>query len=308
MSIVTATLNPCIDAMSHVDRVVPEQKLRCSRPKRYPGGGGINVARAVHRLGGSARALWSRGGPTGEILARLLDDEGVEHRALPIRDYTRENLIVREDASGQHYRFGMPGPELGDAELDAWRQLIAGLSPAPSYLVLSGSLPVGVKNELYAELVACAPKSSKVVLDTSGAALGAALKQRVFLVKPNMGELARLSDTTFRSNDEVAAAARSIVDRGEAQAVLVSLGRGGALLVTADLSERIHAPAVQMDSKVGAGDSMVGGLVVHLARGGSLSEAARYGVAAGTAAIMTPGTELCRKDDTERLFAEIRRE
>lgn len=300
--IVTVTLNPAIDVTTHVDHVIPERKLRCTRPERYPGGGGLNVARAIHRLGGAAHALWSSGGLRGELLRELLDRESVPHTAIPIGDDIRENLIVCEDASGQQYRFDMPGPEVTAKEADAWIAAVDRLAPPPDYLVLSGSLPPGVADAFYGDMVRRMPPGCRVILDTAGGAIPAALDAGVYLWKPNLRELAHIVSRQLRDDADIEAAARWVVGRGRCEVVIVSVGRGGALVVTAEGRARIHAPTVRIDSKVGAGDSMVAGVVLSLSRGAEMVDAACFGVAAGAAAVMTPGTELCRREDTERLY------
>lgn len=301
----TVTLNPAVDATTSVDRVVSEKKLRCAAPQRYPGGGGLNAARVIHRLGGRVSAAWSCGGPIGELLSGLLDREGLHHDPVPTQGTSRENFIVYEEASGEQYRFGMPGPEMVEQDREAWSRWMEELEPAPDYLVLSGSLPPGAGDGFYAELLDRAPRDARVVLDTSGEALRQALDRGVFLVKPNLGELSALAGRRFQRDADAVDAGRELIDRGAAEVVVVSVGRGGALVITGDGCDRIGAPAVQAASKVGAGDSMVGGLVHGLAEGRPLADAVRLGVAAGTAAVMTEGTELCHRQDVERLYAEM---
>jgi len=127
----------------------------------------------------------------------------------------------------------------------------------------------------------------------------------VFLVKPNVRELGELVDAELTSEQQQLAAARDLIRQGRCEVVVLSLGAGGALLITADNGEHIRTPTVPIRSKVGAGDSMVAGIVLGLSRDLTLSDAVRYGVAAGAAAVMTPGTELCRREDTERLFEQM---
>jgi len=303
-SIVTVTLNPCIDKSCNVDRVVPEHKLRCSQPVREPGGGGINVSRAVAKLGGAATAYWSCGAPTGGLLADLLDAEGVSHHPVEVSEPTRENLIVYEDATGQQYRFGMPGAPLSDADLGRWSATIAELTPG--YLVLSGSLPANAPEDLYGRFAAAMPASTQVVVDTSGTALRRAAESgRASILKPNLRELGQLVGREVASDQAITAACRELLDTGVG-AVVVSLGGGGAVLVDRNQSLTVRAPVVPIRSKVGAGDSTVAGLVLALSRGWSMAEAVRFGVAAGAAAVMTPGTELCRPGDAEALYEQIR--
>ncbi len=301
-SIVTLTLNPAIDKNTKVGHVRPEKKLRCDAPQFHPGGGGLNVARAVFKLGGSAHAVWTCGGHTGRYLSELLDSERIDHHPLPIAGTTRENLIVYEEESGLQFRFGMPGAPLTDAEMQQCLDYVRGLDPKPNYLVLSGSLPPGVPTNFYASVAHAAPPSTRVILDTSGAALVEGIEQGLFLIKPNIAELEKFCDHAIRGESDIIKTSRKLIDAGRTQAVVTSLGAGGAMLVTADLHQHVYAPTVRIRSKVGAGDSMVAGIVVALQRGEPLERAVLFGVAAGSAAVMTEGTELCRQEDTERLF------
>jgi 6-phosphofructokinase 2 len=307
-AIVTVTLNPSIDKFFAVNRVVPDRKLLAHDVRQDPGGGGINVARAITYLGGQAMALWSCGGLMGELLATLLDGDGIEHQRVAVGEATRENIIVYDESIDDQYRFGMPGPRLDDSELRRWKDCVSGLEPAPQYLVLSGSLPPGASAGWFAEVIGQAPEGARVVVDTKGDALHQAIQTGVYLIKPNVNELEELVQQELDSDDKVEDAARQIVASGGASVVLISLGRAGALLATAQGFEHIRAPVVRYRSKVGAGDSMVAGMVHALVQGMSLGQAARYGVAAGTAAVMTEGTGLCRREDVERLYECMQRE
>lgn len=308
MTVVTVTLNPCIDKTFSVERVVPDRKLAAENVREYPGGGGINVARVITRLGGDARALWSCGGDTGRRLARLLDAENVPHEPIPIEGEVRENLIATDASSGEQYRFGMPGPLLTDGERAHWVECLQQLPSSARYVVFSGSLPGGMPAEWYGDLLRAVPSGTRVVVDTKRDALRRALQAGVYLIKPNARELGEATGRELSDDEQIERAAREIVERGGAEVVIVSLGRGGALLVTADGIERFSAPSVPVRSKVGAGDSLVGGLVTALDQGRRLEEAASLGVAAGAAAFMTEGTELCRREDTERLARSVRRQ
>jgi 6-phosphofructokinase 2 len=309
--ITTVTVNPSLDVTAHAERVDADRKIRCNSTRRDPGGGGINVARAVHLLGGTSRAVWTRGGLFGAGIATLLDEAGIEHRPVPIDGETRLSYAVIEDATTRHFRFSGPGPILGAAELDA--VVDASGETDPGLLVVSGGLPPGAPDGFYARLVvAAAGTGARVILDTHGTALHEALRTGdVFLAKPNYRELFEAAGREPEENETEAAEpdlkgmAREIIDGTGTVAVLISLGAGGALLVTADDALRITAPTVPIRSRIGAGDSMVGGVALRLAAGDDLADAARYGVAAGTAAVMTPGTELCRRDDVERLYDDM---
>ncbi|MFV8782640.1 1-phosphofructokinase family hexose kinase [Microbulbifer sp. SA54] len=305
MSIVTITLNPCIDKTVAVDRVLPDCKLACHQVRAYPGGGGLNVARVISRLETPVCAYWTCGGENGHRLGQFLDEEKVHHCPVPISEPVRENLIVREECSGSLYRFGMPGPLLSSEERARWIAQVGQIPPSTEYVVFSGSLPEGVPPAWYEELLRAVPAGIRIVVDTKREALRHALAVGVYLIKPNVRELVELVGHELPDDRAIENAAAGIIRHGSAQVVLLSLGRAGVLLVTGDRLERIPAPAVKLRSKVGAGDAVVGGLLAALSRGSALPEAARFGVAAGAAAVMTEGTELCRKEDTEQLFKHM---
>jgi 6-phosphofructokinase 2 len=302
--IMTITMNPCIDTNVGIDKVVAERKLRCGAPRREPGGGGINVSRAIRKLGGESLAVYTTGGPFGRLLKKLVAEERVKGQDLPIQDWTRESFIIYENSSGQQYRFGMPGPVLQDEEWQSCLDFIADSSPAAQFIVASGGLPQGVPQDFYARLTTIAKKlDTKVILDASGEALLTAVKEGVFMIKPNLREFRALFDG--RGELDPAESAGELVEKGQSEVVVISLGAGGAIMVTKQGCERLHAPPVPISSKVGAGDSMVAGIVLGLAQGRSVLDAVRFGVAAGTAAVITAGTELCRKEDTERVYQKM---
>jgi 6-phosphofructokinase 2 len=305
-SIVTLTMNPAVDASTSVPYVLPDRKLRCQVPTYEPGGGGINVARAIRKLGGDALACFPVAGPAGERLEQLLDAEGVRRHPVPVTGWTRENLNVLEEVSGRQFRFCMPGPTLGENEWPVFLEWIRQLRPSPDFLVASGSLPPGVPVDFYARLAAVSRQmGSRVVLDTSGAPLARAVDHGVYLLKPSLREFQALMGEPDGDESHLADLAAMVVKRGWCEILVLSLGAGGALWVTASGRERLAAPAVRVKSAVGAGDSLVAGVVLSLAQGRPLREAVRFGVAAGAAAVMNPGTALCRREDVERLYPQV---
>jgi 6-phosphofructokinase 2 len=307
--ILTLTMNPALDKSAKIDNVVAERKLRCSAPSFHPGGGGINVSRAVAHLGGQSTAVYLAGGPFGQMLQSLLEEEGVVHHPLEISGLTRESFTVLEEATGQQYRFSVPGPQVKEEEWQWCLQALADAEPVPEFVVASGSLPPGVPSGFYARVRETTRRlGARLIVDSHGDPLGEAVDEGLFLVKPNMRELGMLTGRPIESEIDQENVARQLVEEGRVEVVLISLGAAGALLVTRELCQRIRAPTVAIESKVGAGDSMVGGLVLSLARGRPLTEAARFAVAAGAAAVMTPGTRLCRREDTEKLFDTMRTE
>jgi 6-phosphofructokinase 2 len=302
--IVTLTMNPALDIATATDRVVPTHKLRCAAPRYDPGGGGINVARAVHALGGEAVAIFPAGGAAGEMIRHLLDEEDVAYDAVAIAGFTRESLAIEERETGQQYRFILPGPQISERDQERCLDQLSVLAAGASYIIASGSLPLGVPDDFYARVAALAKSLGKgLVLDTSGAALKEA-GGGIHLLKPSLRELQDLVGREIRTEREQERAAQQIIEQGRSDIVVLSLGEEGALLATAQGSERFAAIPVAARGTIGAGDSMLAGIVLSLSRGLALNEAVRFGMAAGAAALFGTGTELCRRADVERLYAQ----
>lgn len=300
--ILTVTPNPAIDLSAATQTVTTEHKLRCTDVRRDPGGGGINVARVLTRFGARCRALYPAGPVLGRLLRQLLDEEGVSSIPLGIAGETRESFTVLEHASGREYRFVLPGPRLEPGEWQACIDHVASIPDAPAWVVGSGSLPSGVPEDFFARLARVArARGARMVLDTSGAPLAAALEEGVHLVKPNLRELRELTGQALETEADWARAARELVDARKAEVVALSLGHRGALLAAAGGGFRAAALQVTVSSTVGAGDSFVAAMVWRLASGGSLEQALRHGVAGGTAALLAPGTSLALREDTDRL-------
>jgi 6-phosphofructokinase 2 len=304
--IVALAMNPSIDVSTSVKRVVPIHKLRCSAIRRDPGGGGINVARVLRRFGVDVDAVYPIGGAMGQLLRRLVDAEGIRSQVIQIVEETRESFTVLEETTGQQFRFVLPGPRMTKWECRSCVDAVASLEQRPDLIVASGSLPPGIPEDFYGHIARLAKEwGARCVLDTSGPALKAALAEGVYLVKPNLRELSELVGAELSDQDSWVEACRALVGKGNAEIVALTLGDQGALLVTRDRAWRAHAIPIKPVSAVGAGDSFVGVMVWGLAAGHDLQTAFRYGVAAGTAALLSPGTELCRREDVERLYREV---
>ena len=304
-SIITVTFNPAIDKLSSVPVLIPEKKLYCTAPAFEAGGGGVNVSRAIKKLGGHSVALYLAGGHTGKLFTRMLQEEHVESIVTETQGYTRENLIILETASNQQYRFGMPGANILEAE---WQDCLKNIDhlPGVEWIVASGSLPPDIPTDIFARIARIARrKNAKIIVDTSGEALKEAVHEGVYLIKPNLSELSSLVGNDELHIESVDDVARQVIKKGNCEVIVVSMGQTGAMLVTRDLVKQIIPPPVKRKSTVGAGDSMVAGIVLQLSENKSLLEAVQYGVACGTAATMNPGTQLCNKEDANQLFKWI---
>jgi 6-phosphofructokinase 2 len=299
--IVTLTVNPALDKSAHFSGLVPEQKIRCQAPLYDAGGGGINVSKAISRLEGSSLAVMASGGPSGEMIKEILKKELIPFHAIETKSWTRESFVAVDDNTNSQYRFNFPGTSVTNDEKDTIIQSFDGIES--EFIVVSGSLREGLPVDFYQEIAKIAKKlNSKLIVDTSGEALKKVLETGVYLIKPNVGELAKLIGVERLEMEEVNEAAKQIIAKGGAEIVVVSLGPQGAVLVTNDSYDFVPAPNVAKKSTVGAGDSMVGGMVWALSQNKNLKEVIRWGVACGSAATMNEGTQLFKLEDAKRLF------
>ncbi|MBX9831681.1 MAG: 1-phosphofructokinase family hexose kinase [Burkholderiaceae bacterium] len=307
-ALITLTLNPALDLATTTDHVAPTHKLRCGPVQRFAGGGGINVARVLHRLGADVVAWALAGGAAGAQVQQLLADEGVPTVLQPIAGNTRENFSVVETTTGQEFRFVLPGPTLHAAEWQACLDALTAQQPPPRWLIASGSLPPGTPDDFYAQLArSLSGRGVRVVIDTSGPPLTAALQAGVALVKPSLRELRDVMQQPLEHAADWCAAARSLVTSGAAEVVALSVGEQGAVLATRD-GGVWQAPALNVPATTGttgAGDCFLAALVWALDRGDAPAEALRWGVAAGAAALLHPGTTLAQADDVRRLVHSV---
>lgn len=304
-TITTLTINPSLDKSTHFTGLVSEQKIRCEKPQYDAGGGGINVSKAISKLGGKSTCIFTSGGSTGEMLEELVANEKIESIVIKTKNWTRENFIAFENTSKAQYRFGFSGNEFYEDEKDKILQTIRHLKT--DYLVISGSLNEGLPANFYQKIAEIAKESDiKVIVDTSGEALQKVLQTRVYLIKPNIGELAKLIGVERLELSEVEKAAKKLIENKSAEIVVVSLGAEGAILVSKDETHLVKAPKVEKKSTVGAGDSMVGGMVWALSQNKTLKEVIEIGVCCGTAATMNEGTQLFKVEDVMRLLQEMK--
>lgn len=303
--ILTLTINPALDIYTRVEKVIPEEKLRCEKAKTDPGGGGINVSRVIKRLGGESTAVYTCGGYTGNIYRTLLEEEGITQDAVEIINPLRENIAVTDISSGELYRFGFPGPDLSETEYeDVLTKL--NLYKKADFWVASGSLPPGVPNDFYSRVAAKARENEvKFILDTSGKAYSGILEEGAYLLKPNMNELEDLVGQKARDEKDREELLLEVLEKYPIEVIILSLGAKGALLATAGKVRHYPAPSVEHISSIGAGDSMVAGIVHSLSQDKDLEKAVLYGLSCGSATIKSPGTELLQKKDVESLYKNL---
>ena len=303
MKIITLTVNPALDKSAKVDGLVPTQKLKCHSIQYQPGGGGINISRLLKNLNTDTTCITTSGGDTGKYLTDLLVKQNIEPKIIPMEGWTRENLSIVDTQSGLQYRFGMPGNELGETELISIKNLLMEKVDSEDILVLSGSLAEKMPADYYAQLIKLfADKNVKIVIDTSGSALKEALKENVFLIKPNQRELAQLAGKDFLYTAEQEAIATELVSSKKAQYVVVSLGARGAFLACNEGVFYKSTPSVKVKSTIGAGDSMVAGLIYGILNDFPPEKILKWGVACGVATTMSEGTILGTKENIDKVL------
>ena len=305
--IITLTLNPVVDKNTSVAGFWPNAYIKATSPIYYAGGGGINVSRAIANLGGESTAMYLAGGRTGEHLKQLLNKTGISQLKVAIDRATRENLTVTDLASSYHYHFGLAGPLVREKE---WKQVLQLLNQhlnKGDYLVASGKLPPGIPDNFYvlvSEIVS--RKKAKFVLDTKGAALLHAVKSEIFLIKPNLSELSALggvSEITFAALEKTV---QQFITHHSCENIVVSLGAKGALMANRDFLQYIQAPVVQEKNTIGAGDSMVAGMILGHQKGMTITEMVQYGVACGSAATLNSGAQLCQSKNVNSIYKWIK--
>jgi 6-phosphofructokinase 2 len=309
--ILTVTLNPALDLATHVGQVIPGHKLRCAAPRLDPGGGGINVSRAIRRLGGASLAFVALAGGTGAQVAEFLHGEGITLVTFPGPGETRQSLTVSEETTGKQYRFMLPGAPWDAERIAAVERALAEASPLTGAVVLSGSAPPGLPVDFPARLAedlhARHESRTRLVADTSGASLkriATGPATSIDLLRMDQEEAEDLAGHALISATQTADFAAALVARGSARRVIVARGADGSVLVAPGVRLSVRPPSVPVKSKVGAGDSFVAGFVLAEARGASPGEALAHGVAAAAAAVMSEGTELCRQEDADAIYRE----
>jgi 6-phosphofructokinase 2 len=306
--ILTITLNPSVDFATSAPRVQPELKLRCAEPHIDPGGGGINVARAIRMLGGQATALVAIGGATGAHLLQLLALEGVPTVAFQGPGETRQSMSVIDLSSNEQFRFVTPGPVWEKADVDRGLRSIDAAAGDGTMVVLSGSQPPGVAKDFPSILADhVRDRNAQLIVDTSGPALvhlAGGPHEAVAVLRMDGPEAEELAGRALPGRSDTADFAQSLVEKGVARTVIVARGADGSVLASADGRWHAVGGPVKVLSKVGAGDSFVGAFALSLARGEPLPDCLAHGVAAASASVTTEATRLCEPATVRRLLEE----
>lgn len=306
--ILTVTLSPALDLSTETPAVAPGGKLRCAEPRSEPGGGGVNVSRAIRFLGGESLPLVAASGGAGAELLGLLRDEGLAPVALAAPGETRRSFSVIETGSGAQYRFVTQGPVWSAADAETVSGQVAGAAQAGDWVVLSGGMPPGPPADFALRLARrLSALGARVALDTSGPALEAAGRGGAGLAVLRMddAEAAALSGAAAADAGATAALASALVARGAAQVVAIARGAEGTVAADATGRWLCRPPKVSVVSTIGAGDSFMAAFIMGLSRGDALAAACAVGVAAAAAAVTTPGARLCDAETVALLSPQV---
>ena len=297
-----------MDVAARVDNMAPNVKLRCTDPALDPGGGGVNVSRALRFLGGSSNAFIATGGAMGHLLAELLDIEGINPITFETPGSTRQSFSVTETSGGDQYRYVLPGPVWTDELVTRAREHIRRIVTPDTLVVASGSLPPGVPSAFYRDLnTDISTTGAQMILDTSGAALDASIHNDIpyFVLRMDGEEAEHLAGHSFHTPHALAEFARSLVEKNVSDQIILALGAEGSVGVSAHEMFFCKPPTVKPDSKIGAGDSLVAAATLALAQGRSFREAVTYGTAAAASAVTTPASRLCDKLATDSYARQV---
>lgn len=304
--IATITLNPSLDRTITVHGLKLNESNRWTSLRLFAGGKGIDVSRAIHEMDGRTTAYGFIGGPEGRTLEILLDEEGVPFSFTPVEKGTRTNFIITDTESAQQTIINAPGPHISKRELERFLEKLRRIYPHPDLLVVGGSVPPGVPSDIYYTIIMRAKDYGlRTILDSAGQWLAEGIKAKPYLIKPNVREAEELLGTELSTEEAIIKAVRNLVKMGVEIAV-ISRGKEGIIAATKEKIFKAVPPPVKVRSAVGAGDCTIAGLALKLAYGEPLLEACRLAVAMGSAAVLTPGTELAHRADVERMLPQVK--
>jgi len=304
--IATITLNPSLDITITVHGLVVDETNRWTSSRLYAGGKGINVSRAIYEMGGRSVAYGFIGGSPGRQVEIMLDAEGVPFSFNPIEHETRTNFIITDTKTSQQTRIDAPGPRISKKEFDRFHRKIMQIQPQPDLVVVGGSVPPGLPVNIYYDMIREAWEFKvRSILDSEGQWLEEGIKAKPYLIKPNVHEAEGLLKRELPTEEAIIDAALDLLEMGIGIAV-ISRGKDGLVAATKKSLVKAVPPEVKVRSAVGAGDCTIAGLALKIVKNEPLIEACRLAVAMGTAAVLTPGNELCHRADVERLLPEIK--
>lgn len=303
--IITVTLNPAVDKTIYLGEFTKGAVNRVQEVRKDAGGKGINVSKVVAKLGGTTTAIGFLGGAAGKFISTAMTDFDIKQNFVQLTGETRTNLKIVDKDNHEETEINEPGAQVNINQLAELEEQILSTAKAGDSVVLTGSLPPGVPEDIYAKLTKkLQQKDIKVFLDASGAALEAGITANPYVIKPNITELERLLGQELSTNEDILDAAKTIQAQG-VEIVVISRGSKGSLVVAEEKACQVIPPAVELNSTIGAGDTLVGALALKLESGVSLSEALRYATAASANSVTQPGTQLCETEGVEQLLEEV---
>ena len=290
--IITVTLNPAVDKTVEINNAVINSVNRVTSVRLDAGGKGINVSKVVLKLGGTSRALGFIGGSAGNFIKEYLDNMEIQNDFVVVKEDTRTNLKIVDPLQQTNTDINEMGPRITTQDIKQMEEKILELANEKSIMVFSGSVPPNVEANIYQQWIYQAKwKGAKTILDADGEMMRLGIGAGPYLIKPNIHELERLLDREIKSVDEVLAAGRFLMTEYGIEVVVVSMGENGALFLNKEATILAEGLEVDVKSTVGAGDSMVAALAYVLDQGETFEKAVTLAVAAGTANVMTYGTE-----------------
>lgn len=304
--IATLTLNPTLDKIITVENFTPGELQKIKEVRVIAGGKGINVSRVIKLLEGDTLALGLVGGLTGKKVQELCQEEGLRTHFIKIEGETRSNLTILDPVKKTETHLLEPGPFINPEEENRIIAEVEELLEEMEMLILSGSLPLGIGEDIYGRVIKMAKRYGvKTILDTRGIPLRKGLGAIPFMVKPNREELESLAEDSLPTLEEVISFTKTIMEKG-LEGVIVSLGREGALLRYQGRVWRAVPPQITPVDTVGSGDALVGGFFWALVEGKNVEECLRMGVACGVANALLPGAGVCRKEDIFKFLPQVR--
>jgi len=303
--IYTLTLNPAIDRELTVEEIEYDKVLSALEARVDFGGKGFNVSRMLKSLGTTSVAIGFVGGNTGKRLENGLHALGIDSDFVWVDTETRTNISIVTQVHDHYIKVNEKGPLVSDDRQTELLNKIKATAKAGDWWVLAGSLPPGLDDAFYARIIKVLnDRGAIAVLDTTGEALRLGCAEKPFLIKPNDEETQALTGMPVETPVQIALAAMELRKMG-AQNVVISLGKSGAVLQTDEATWMVHPPIIKEKNPIGAGDSMVGGLVWALTQELDLKEALGWGVASGAAAASLSGTEVGSRSLIDELFSQV---
>jgi 1-phosphofructokinase len=309
--IITVTLNAALDKTLEVPNFTPGRRHRTVDQTTMPGGKGVNVARAIKRLGQPVIATGLAGGATGNRIIEALNDEAILNAFVRIREESRTNTAVLDPTTGMHTEINERGPAVSAAELELFREKLLYLAKGASIVVFAGSLPRGIDNDIYAHLIREVRRlGPTTMIDTEGEPMRLAVRAEPDVVSPNELEAEELVGHEFNDSNDRAQAVVEMRRLGAVEALMtVPDGCYGQILDGGTPAlYRVRVEEQEARSSIGSGDAFLAGYVAARYIGRSPEDCLRYGVACGAESIHHFGAGIVEPSKVDRLLDEVESE